>query len=301
MKQKKFQLFTLLFLQGTLCSVIAQSFVLAPHNLPRAIAIVAGNSLTLSVPKQDSVHYEWKLLSWAEATISGAIDDTAVTILANYKDEKKSYEVVLWLKRYHPNGIDEAYTRIIIYMPNTPPPMPGYTPCIDSIDCLDLSPPVIQAPLQICEETPFVITSPPNANIVRYQWDFNDGTYNFGDSLYHTYTFTGMMRLQLTITTANGCTASATHYISVHSNTTDGNISSSGMVSPDNPVIIMYSNHYLYLNYTWNPGNITNHRNLLMVTQPGIYSVTVVDPVSGCRTYASTKVWSKFNHEISAD
>lgn len=73
-------------------------------------------------------------------------------------------------------------------------------------------PPVIMLPPIIAEGCmPLTVTMPDSLTDqpVTYLWDFGDGSTGAGPAATHTYTQDGTFTVQLTVTTANGCTADA--------------------------------------------------------------------------------------------
>jgi PKD repeat protein len=52
-------------------------------------------------------------------------------------------------------------------------------------------------------------------HIVKYEWNFGDGSTGTSVSVSHTYTKAGQYRVILTITDSNNVSATATHMVSI--------------------------------------------------------------------------------------
>jgi PKD repeat protein len=58
-------------------------------------------------------------------------------------------------------------------------------------------------------------SSAQGGQIVRYAWNFGDGSSGSGASASHAYTKVGRYRVTLTVTSSDGATASASHTINI--------------------------------------------------------------------------------------
>ena len=149
----------------------------------------------------------------------------------------------------------------------------------------------------ICSKTPFLFTATTGGNIVRYEWDFGDNSYNEGDSIYHTYaTITNdNVCIHLAITNSSGCTAVKDSCIIVSANALYQGILQPLFlvkVCPGIPRTIQFDRYTFNATYSWTPQNLTydNYQNNCNVYQTGDYSVEALQPSTGCRAQAMRNV-----------
>lgn len=67
----------------------------------------------------------------------------------------------------------------------------------------------VKNPLQ-CQPIPFDFWATNTENVVKYEWEWGDGTNGVGKSISHSYLKDGYYDVNLTVTTDKGCTNSAT-------------------------------------------------------------------------------------------
>lgn len=151
-----------------------------------------------------------------------------------------------------------------------------------------------------CDNTPIRLDATlnyPGAFIVSSSWNFGDGSYYTTDenSVYHTFS-QGFHGVSVTITDSRGCERTNTSPLNI---TSHNDALSGGNLSPllnpvcphlDPPIqeVRFSPNNVSSNHYTWNPpltGTDYNH----LVSEPGVYSVSVVDN-NFCQKKGSTPV-----------
>ena len=144
---------------------------------------------------------------------------------------------------------------------------------------------------RMCKGGPFPFYAATEGDIDRYRWDFGDGSYNFGDTIYHTYSESANVYVvTLTVTDVWGCTASDTAHVEVENEVIEGKMVSSGPdVCPGQCKVIKYiSTHegeplLPPSHYIWRPAAPPTTENYCCVYQTGDYTVWVETDNYGCR------------------
>jgi PKD repeat protein len=142
-------------------------------------------------------------------------------------------------------------------------------------------------------------SSTGSANITSYQWDFGDGhtSITAGATLAHTYTANGTFVVTLTVTDANGLTATTTESVTVGTGATASFTSSpplptAGVVSFDASASTPSSDATI-VNYVWSFGdgnaNATASPNTSHVYAAGTYAVKLTVTDSNGSSASSTQ------------
>ncbi|MEO6547337.1 MAG: PKD domain-containing protein [Ferruginibacter sp.] len=137
---------------------------------------------------------------------------------------------------------------------------------------------------------PFTVNfSEQASNAISYQWDFGDGTYSSSASPSHTYKYYGKFKVQLVVTSANGCTDTLrkANFINVvKPQIIFKNLPDSGCV----PFTKNFSSNVTSIDavtaYHWDfgdGGTSSNQTPVHIYTLPGIYTVTlIIYTAEGC-------------------
>ena len=144
---------------------------------------------------------------------------------------------------------------------------------------------------KMCKGGPFPFYAGANGDIARYRWNFGDGSYNFGDSLFHTYSESSEMYVvTLTVTDVWGCTASDTAHVQVEEEDITGKLKpvDSVLICPGQCKVIQYKTEddlplSVPAHYIWRPRAIPSNENSTCVYQTGDYTVWVETDEYGCR------------------
>ena len=123
---------------------------------------------------------------------------------------------------------------------------------------------------------------------VTWNWDFGDGYSSNSSNPYHTYTTYGNYNIKLTITTANGCTA--TDSVALHAGSPDtADFSAAPLVDCIKEPIVFTNLSHGATNYLWIFGdggaaNTTapNPTQTYSYQSPGTFNVTLVAYKNGC-------------------
>ena len=158
----------------------------------------------------------------------------------------------------------------------------------------------IDAPLDVCEQTPVLFSAYPDNSSFTYHWNFGDTSYNYGNNIYHTYSVHNSYRvITLTISDAYGCAETTTHTINIHTNNllyAQLNPTLSNPVCPGSareikcqPLTPQPSIHFTwYENGEFLGGTIGTP--IYNVYHTGDYRVHILDNVYGCRAEAMCNV-----------
>lgn len=146
---------------------------------------------------------------------------------------------------------------------------------------------------KMCKGGPFPFYADTDGDIARYRWDFGDGSYNFGDTIYHTYSATldqNTVIVTLSVTDVWGCTASDTAHVEVGEEVIKGKLKpvDSVLICPGQCRVIQYKTEddlplSVPVHYTWRPGAIPSNESSTCVYQTGDYTVWVETDNYGCR------------------
>jgi hypothetical protein len=166
--------------------------------------------------------------------------------------------------------------------------------CVSETDCATLT--VNANPLctitaddAVCAASAGHVASVPDAGMdAAYEWTITGGTIDSGAGTYSiTYTAgaAGTLTLEVTITDTNGCTCSGAIEVTVYEQP-----SPVITATPTPPVCegteVTLDAGEGYATYVWSTGA---HTRMIVVDEPGIYSVTVTDD-SGCVGTAQIEV-----------
>lgn len=134
----------------------------------------------------------------------------------------------------------------------------------------------------MCEKTPFLFSAIASNGIIR--WDFGDGSYSYGNNIYHTYDFTPT-GVTLTITNADGCIATMNRNINVVNNMLEGgNLSAFGSdICPGDARQLRFLPQNFNNLYYWEHSAIPSSSNTYNTYQTGDYTVLVVNTFNGCK------------------
>ena len=159
-------------------------------------------------------------------------------------------------------------------------------------------------PQPLCENTPALFSADATGCKLEYRWDFGDGSYNFGNGIYHSYGQEGLCSPSLTVTDCHGCVVSrsATPPIDVNRNPITNRVIAGN--SPDcygDEMRLEYREVHsipLHTNgtYLWTPGSCTTA--IATVYAGGDYVVQENIVPLGCR--GETEGNAKYPNEIIA-
>ena len=267
-------------------------FTLSKGDIPAVITVHEGDRIHLEVPDQPGqVVYEW-IIGDGTATIVGDNFAPSVDVLVNYldfgKDTRYPHRTRVMLKRKCcgnsqilqgvtlsiEKALADTLSDTLRNLPQNAPP----APVIESIS----------VPEQVCKDIPVEYRAVVQGEHLRYRWDFGDGTFNYGNPVYHTYMgHTYNNSITLTVTDDSGRTAIKKIYSATSTNhLEDGFLLPihSKMACPGTECPIAYSNHFAMTDYHWFPADTVNKNPVFMTRKSGDYMVYVTDKVTRCRT-----------------
>jgi hypothetical protein len=142
-----------------------------------------------------------------------------------------------------------------------------------------------------CAETPVVFNDLSTGNIIRWEWEFDDGASLIGQNAQRAYSSGGDPTPSLTITDSYGCTSYAEQQITVAANGLDGVLSYdlNGPFCSGNAWELNYNffqNPQSSFELVWMPEDITTTSNTHNVYQTGNYYVLLEDE-NGCRAQSN--------------
>ena len=105
-----------------------------------------------------------------------------------------------------PLGVNQTKRDLFLYV--TEDGCTGYNSLKDILVIPDLKL-YVKDSLQ-CQPVPFDFWATNTENVVKYEWDWGDGTKGIGKSISHSYAKDGYYDVNLTVTTDKGCTNAAT-------------------------------------------------------------------------------------------
>lgn len=145
--------------------------------------------------------------------------------------------------------------------------------------------------------TDLSVSEPPANPIATWEWDFGDGQTAYGQEISHTYEDSGDFQVTLTIYTGSlECPQSITKTVPVFSNAVvDAGINQeipNGWTADLNGTITEGSGNY---NILWTPEDLLVNPNIedpqtVALTATQIFTLTVIDAVSGCENSDQTTV-----------
>ena len=163
-------------------------------------------------------------------------------------------------------------------------------PCSVSGDFIFEGNPIIDSIMinhKMCENTPFQFNANTSGTIVRYRWDFGDGSRNTGNGIYHTYSFNYNedRTVVLTVTDSWGCTATDTAHVNIGQNLLTGTLDAANSIPVcpgQNRVIIFDPDDYVN-DYYWNHSPYPTSENHYNTTSTGDYYLYIETSDYGCR------------------
>lgn len=277
-----------------------EAFTLKNGDIPGMMTVHEGDFIRLELPDQsEQVVYEW-IIEDGTATVVGDNFSPSVDILINYLDpsvgKRYPHRTRVTLKRKCCGGgevkhslllvIEEAEdkdnlsTVVLPPVPDMPP-----TPVIDTII----------APVNICESRPVIYQAVVQGEHLRYLWDFGDGTFNYGNPVWHTYgPYMLANQVTLVVTDTFGRGAVKRAYATINANLFEyaslQKFGITGSICPGNLPMLVFSPAAALNDYRWLPVDTITRDNRLTVTQTGDYIVEVSDRVHGCRAGAICNV-----------
>ena len=132
-----------------------------------------------------------------------------------------------------------------------------------------------------CESTPILFEA-AGTNVSYFKWDFGDSSYNFGNSIYHTYDTVKNYTVTLTAYNLSGCTASSSQTITISPNNIIGTLEQSGpdLCMGQARLIYWDQNILASLSYNWSTQPY-NSGAQHYVYNSGDYFVTITSSI-GC-------------------
>lgn len=160
--------------------------------------------------------------------------------------------------------------------------------------------------LKMCEDFPAIFSDNNTATgcIISYRWNFGDGSYNFGNNIYHTYGTPSNYTYYLTVTDNRGCYTTGYGSVTVAANTIHDNRN----IAPDQPPATCYGDPqkviYSVDNYDFGAGHSFlwtptispmmyaqgNTYASFDITEGGDYRVMETDPSTGCKGEATGNI-----------
>ena len=138
----------------------------------------------------------------------------------------------------------------------------------------------------MCEETAFTFSADAIGHDLTYRWDFNDGSWNYGNGIDHVYGYPTSLEITLTVTDPDGCSAIDKTLAVVHSNYLSNNylFTIQNHHYPDCPgdSMVLCTAPHTDLIYSWSPcsqftGYVAN------VYQAGTYLLNLATTFEQCR------------------
>jgi len=145
---------------------------------------------------------------------------------------------------------------------------------------------------KMCEGVPFLFSATASDNAIRFKWDFGDGSYQYGNEIYHTYhNYQNDYHITLTVSNASGCVAVKKDTVRVSAKDLSGQLSAMGSATcPGQNRIISYYPQTLTSHYEWDCDGSTTTTNYNYVYSTGNYTVTVTSDEWGCRVTSRCNV-----------
>jgi len=116
-------------------------------------------------------------------------------------------------------------------------------------------------------------------------WDFDDGSQSRKNPVDKVYLNSGQYNITLEVTDTYGCIGSHTESLTIVDNSINGSLSYNMEGSCDAMAKLIFTpdsqNPLPIVDYTWSTGDNTGNVNEVMITQSGVYTVTVTD-ADGC-------------------
>jgi hypothetical protein len=267
------------------------TFSLSNGDIPCMMTVYEGDRFRLELPDQSKhVVYEW-ITSDRAASIVGDNFVPSVEVSVNYlnngSESRYPHRTYVTLKRKCSNGAEYRHSVILSIEKAA---VAHEVPSVVSSDAHPA--PVIDtiiAPTRMCEERPAMFQAVASGENLRYRWDFGDGTFNYGNPVYHSYNVRSMTHITVTLTVTDtfGRTDTGQTYLVVRENKMDDGFlhtmyaetscSESGRVLGFSPPLTVND-------YYWKPLDTVTVGNMLTVRQTGNYIVDVRERYGNCRT-----------------
>ena len=144
----------------------------------------------------------------------------------------------------------------------------------------------LNLPTNMCEGIPMPFSASAVGCKLEYRWDFDDGSYNYGNGIYHTYTFNNNNSYHpiLQVTDCQGCTATSRgdDAIDVFLNQiVNQDIECTAVACHGDAMKLSYTPNNPEASYTWTPSACTTR--IAQVYAGGDYTVLEEIATTGCR------------------
>ena len=268
------------------------TFLLSDGEISGLMTVREGDRIRLELPDQsEKVVYKWTT-SDGGASIAGDHFSPSVDVLVNYldfgKEPRYPHRTYVTLERKCCGGAkvrqdillsiekNEDADTLSVPRPSLASDLPP-APAIDSVIATDI----------ICQDFPAMFRAEARGENLRYRWDFGDGTFNYGNPIYHSYWFSSIV-VTLTVTDTFGRTATKRAYLSMVPNPYEH-----GSLTPvfrDRRLCstkggeIYYNPPFVKSSYRWLPADTLTRKNVAQVTKTGDYIVYVETDRTACRT-----------------
>ncbi len=154
----------------------------------------------------------------------------------------------------------------------------------------------VNFPNPMCEDIPKAFSAVAVGCDLEYQWFFNDGSYNFGNEIYHTYD-PGTHPTSLKVTDCHGCEVTMGGSITVNDNPiAEGSIEGYPPDCYGQAMQLNYHEAILGATHLWTPTSFT--QPTINVYAGGDYIVLEELPTLGCRRETSGN--TRYPNEIIA-
>lgn len=155
-------------------------------------------------------------------------------------------------------------------------------------DSVDVSRPTIDSLLvrnKMCQNVPFLFSA-ITTNAVSYEWNFGDGSMNYGDSVYHTYDgSTSYDIVTLNVYDEKNCSISKSKIVEIFNDILSSYILKTkyiDYVCPGTARTIEYTARNINYYYYWEYDTVAVNSYTYDTYQTGDYHVFVVDDDYGC-------------------
>ncbi len=165
----------------------------------------------------------------------------------------------------------------------------------------------------LCDRTPALLSATAIGTGLEYLWNFGDGSYNFGESIYHTYgENSSSVAISLTVTDINGCQRTMNRQKDISSNDIKGKrdiLQDADHICFGDMRIMTYKTHpsttfdNTHGLYTWTPP-VTETSSSSQEIEYGLfaggdYRVLETNPLTGCKGEFTANI--KYPNEIPAN
>lgn len=152
----------------------------------------------------------------------------------------------------------------------------------------------LDVPSHMCEETPFLFSANVIGSNLQYRWDFGDGSYNYGNNIYHSYDNSSVSySVTLNVENPFGCVSTMTQSITVGANVIYGgrlyNLAEAP-VCPGLPQTIQFAPHFTYSLYYWDFSAVSTISYTYNTYHTGDYRVLAYTTDYGCKKEAMLNV-----------